>query len=134
MRRETRPRRFPEPNETMLPSGLSGSEDRFLRNMNQIKSLQKSWDAHCKNYVSAMQSKFHDHPQVMFDHRQKRQQFIDAVKQILIESGGMLGFNPRFDVVLKNDEELIITPRNGSGQRMMTRYECLETMRELGRD
>lgn len=119
--------------------GFSEYESIFLTKMDRIATQTRGWEQHCTSYAMKMQSTSkYDTPQGKYDrvyeHNQIRMQYINAVKQFLIDSGAVLGYNARFEVGVDQNEKLFINPKNGSAQRMLNRYECLITMRELGRD
>lgn len=143
MSRATRKRVYAGPQhvpEQVQPSGLSNPETNFLLHMDKIARAQKDWNYHCEEYAKSMQrstSKFGrmmDGPAIVFDHNRRRAEYLDGVRTVLMDAGKLLGFNPRFDVTVDQFEQLHIKARNGSGERLLTRYECLVTMRELGRD
>lgn len=124
----------PTPNTFMDPH-----ENQFYHTMRRLEQLQAGWTEMCKSYEKDM--RYYSKPSdafhkmtLTFKHNQARGEIVNKTKEVLAAAGQILGYNPRFNVWMDNQEQIHIECRNGSAGRMMTRFDALEAMYELGRD
>lgn len=120
---------------------MTREEAAFLRKMDRIEKLQKNFkeerarqnDIRQRMVLKAADKRLR--PDYMFDLNRDMQNnyetSLNQIKNELMEAARFLGYNARFLVWFER-EEFKVVPKNGSAQRMLTRYEQLYTMRELG--
>lgn len=120
-----------EPTPNMF---MDTAENEFYRKLKCITKLQQDWITLCEWHEQVIKKQYKDADKAIFEHNYRRALYIQTVETILMAAGRLLGFNARFIVSVDTSETLHITPKNGSAQRMMQRWENIEAMYELGRD